>query len=36
MIVDQATYRRAFVAYLRHGTPIELSLKQDRSATHYV
>ena len=36
MRVDQTLYRKAFQAYLRKGTPIEWSIKQDRPTTHYV
>ena len=36
MLVDQHLYRKAFQAYLRKGTPIEWSIKQDRPTTHYI
>ena len=36
MFVDQNLYKKAFEAYLRKGTPIELSIKQARSTTHYI
>ncbi len=36
MFVDPALYRKAFLAYLRKGTPIEWSIKQERPPTHYV
>lgn len=36
MFVDQNLYKKAFEAYVRKGTPIELSIKQARPTTHYV
>ncbi len=36
MIVDRDLYRRAFQEYLRKGTPIMWSIKQERPTTHYV
>lgn len=36
MFVDQHLYKKAFEAYLRKGTPIELSIKQARPTTHYI
>ncbi len=36
MFVDQNLYKKAFQAYLRKGTPIELSIKQARPTTHYI
>lgn len=36
MLVDRHLYRKAFQAYLRKGTPIEWSLKQERPTTHYI
>lgn len=36
MIVDPHLYRKAFVDYIRKGTPIERSLKQARPTTHYI
>ncbi len=36
MLVDQHLYRKAFQAYLRNGTPIEWSIKQERPTTHYI
>ncbi len=36
MIVDQHIYRKAFQAYLRKGTPIMWSIKQERPTTHYI
>lgn len=36
MLVDQQLYRKAFQAYLRKGTPIEWSIKQERPTTHYI
>ena len=35
-IVNPDSYRRAFLAYIRKGTPIHLSLKQGVPTTHYV
>ncbi|MCH8952603.1 MAG: minor capsid protein [Proteobacteria bacterium] len=35
-IVNPDNYRRAFLAYIRKGTPIHLSLKQGVPTTHYV
>lgn len=35
MLVDPILYRKAFLAYLRKGTPIEWSIKQERPTTHY-
>ena len=35
-IIDPASYRTAFVEYLRKGTPIRLSNKQEHPTTHYV
>lgn len=36
MFVDQQLYRKAFHEYLRKGTPIEWSIKQERPTTHYI
>lgn len=36
MFVDQKLYQKAFQAYLRKGTPIEWSIKQERPTTHYI
>ena len=36
MCVDQNLYKKAFEAYLRKGTPIELSVKQARPTTRYI
>lgn len=36
MIVDQHIYRKAFQEYLRKGTPIAWSIKQERPTTHYI
>ncbi|HCQ64199.1 MAG TPA: hypothetical protein DIU07_03045 [Rhodobacteraceae bacterium] len=36
MIVDRDLYRKAFEAYIRKGTPIEGSIKQERPTTHYI
>lgn len=36
MIVDQHVYRKAFQEYLRKGTPIRWSIKQERPTTHYI
>lgn len=36
MIVDQHIYRKAFQEYLRKGTPIMWSIKQERPTTHYI
>ena len=36
MIIDQNTYLKAFDAYLRKGTPIELSIKQNKSTGYYI
>jgi hypothetical protein len=32
MHIDQTTYRTAFLAYLRKGTPIKLEMKADRTS----
>jgi SPP1 gp7 family putative phage head morphogenesis protein len=36
MIVAQHIYRKAFQEYLRKGTPIMWSIKQERPTTHYI
>lgn len=36
MLIDRHLYRKAFQAYLRKGTPIEWSIKQERPTTHYI
>jgi len=36
MHIDPYLYRKAFQAYLRKGTPIEWSIKQERPTTHYI
>lgn len=36
MQIDPHLYRKAFQAYLRKGTPIEWSIKQERPTTHYI
>lgn len=36
MDISANLYRQAFDAYLRKGTPIDLSLKQARPTTHYI
>lgn len=36
MIIDHNIYRKAFQEYLRKGTPIEWSIKQERPTTHYI
>ena len=36
MFVDQNLYKKAFQAYFRKGTPIEMSIKQARPTTHYI
>lgn len=36
MIIDHIVYRKAFQEYLRKGTPIEWSIKQERPTTHYI
>lgn len=36
MLVDPSLYRKVFQAYLRTGTPIEWSIKQERPTTHYI
>jgi len=36
MHIDPNLYRKAFQAYLRKGTPIEWSIKQERPTTHYI
>lgn len=36
MIADPSLYRKAFDAYLRKGTPILWSVKQDRPTTQYI
>ena len=36
MIIDQKTYKKAFQDYLRKGTPIMWSIKQERPTTHYI
>jgi len=36
MHIDPQLYRKAFQAYLRNGTPIEWSIKQERPTTHYI
>ena len=36
MIVNQKTYRKAFLEYLRKGTPIMRSVKQERPTSHYI
>lgn len=36
MFVDQQLYRKAFQEYLRKGTPIEWSIKQERPTTHHI
>ncbi|MFN0113863.1 MAG: phage minor head protein [Paracoccaceae bacterium] len=36
MLIDRDRYRRAFASYLRKGTPIGRSLKQDHPTTHYI
>ncbi|WP_149789218.1 minor capsid protein [Lutimaribacter pacificus] len=36
MFVDRKLYKKAFEAYLRKGTPIELSVGRARPTTHYI
>ena len=36
MNISGENYKRAFEAYLRRGTPIELSLKRSHPTTHYI
>ncbi|MEM1151617.1 MAG: phage minor head protein [Pseudomonadota bacterium] len=36
MIVEPHVYRKAFLEYLRKGTPIHLSIKQEPSTSHYI
>jgi len=36
MIVDRQIYRKAFEEYLRKGTPIMWSIKQERPTMHYI
>lgn len=36
MDISSIEYKRAFEAYMRYGTPIDLSLKQARPTTHYI
>jgi hypothetical protein len=36
MLIDRQLYQKAFQAYLRKGTPIEWSIKQERPTTHYI
>ena len=36
MRIDRQLYQKAFQAYLRKGTPIEWSIKQERPTTHYI
>jgi len=36
MIVDRQIYQKAFQEYLRKGTPIMWSIKQERPTTHYI
>ena len=36
MFVDQNLHKKAFQAFLRKGTPIEMSIKQARPTTHYI
>ena len=36
MIIDRQVYRKAFVEYLRKGTPVMWSIKQERPTTHYI
>lgn len=36
MDISSIDYKRAFEAYLRHGTPIDLSRKQARPSKHYI
>ena len=36
MLIDKRLYRKAFQAFLRKGTPIEWTIKQERATSHYV
>ncbi len=36
MDTSSIEYKKAFEAYIRYGTPIDLSLKQARTTTHYI
>ncbi len=36
MDISSRDYKRAFEAYLRYGTPLDLSLKQEPTTTHYI
>ena len=36
MYVDQKIYRKAFLEYLRKGTPIARSIKQGQTTSHYI
>lgn len=36
MLIEPHMYRKAFLEYIRRGTPIHLSLKQEQSTTHYI
>lgn len=36
MHINSKSYRKAFQAYLRKGTPIERYIKQKRTTTHYI
>lgn len=36
MLIDRNSYGKAFANYLRKGTPIARSLKQDHPTTHYI
>ncbi len=38
-IIETPAYRKACIQYLRHGTPLDISLKammEDRPTTHYI
>jgi hypothetical protein len=38
-IIETPAYRKAFIQYLRRGTPLDISLKamtEDRPTTHYI
>lgn len=36
MLIDRNQYRKAFESYLRNGTPIRRSLKENHPTTHYI
>lgn len=36
MHIDQTSYRKAYLAFVRKGTPIKFEMKADRTSTHYI